>query len=125
MKRLLLLVLGGLLVSGPAFAQDKAKAPSADKTLSATGEVTAVTAKSLTVKGKTGEWTFDVDKGTHVSVSGATKKTAAAKDAKEALEITQYVKVGDTVAVKYHDMGATKHAADVSVRSSAPGAVKK
>ena len=75
--------------------------------------------------GKTAEWTFDVDKATHVSVSGATKKTMAAKDAKEPLEITQYVKVGDTVNVKYHDMGATKHAADVSVRSSAPGAVKK
>jgi hypothetical protein len=123
MKRLLLLVLGGLLVSGPAFAQDKAKA--ADKTLNATGEVTAVTAKSLTVKGKTGEWTFDVDKDTHVSVAGATKKTMAAKDAKAPLEITQYVKVGDTVAVKYHDMGATKHASDVNVRNSAPGAVKK
>lgn len=123
MKRLMLLALGALLVSGPAFAQDKAKA--ADKTMTASGEVTAVTAKSLTVKGKTGEWTFDVDKSTHVSVAGATKKTTAAKDAKEALEITQYVKMGDTVTVKYHDMGATKHAADVSVRSSAPGAVKK
>ena len=118
MKRVLLLVLGGLLVSGPAFAQDKAKA--ADKTAVASGEVTAVTAKSLTVKGKAGEWTFDVDKSTHVSVSGATKKTAAAKDSKEPLEITQYVKVGDTVSVKYHDMGATKHAADVSVRNSVP-----
>jgi type 1 fimbria pilin len=122
MKRLMLLALGALLVSGPVFAQDKAKA--ADKTMSASGEVTAVTAKSLTVKGKTGEWTFDVDKSTHVSVSGASKKTAAAKDSKEPLEITQYVKVGDTVNVKYHDMGATKHAADVSVRSSAPGAKK-
>jgi hypothetical protein len=118
----MLLALGALLVSGPVFAQDKAKA--ADKTMSASGEVTAVTAKSLTVKGKTGEWTFDVDKSTHVSVSGASKKTAAAKDSKEPLEITQYVKVGDTVNVKYHDMGATKHAAVVSVRSSAPGAKK-
>ena len=124
MKRLMLLALGALLVSGPAFAQDKAKAADT-KTMTASGEVTAVTAKSLTVKGKAGEWTFDVDKSTHVSVAGATKKTTAAKDAKEALEITQYVKVGDTVSVKYHDMGATKHAADVSVRNSAPGAAKK
>lgn len=122
MKRLMLLALGVLLVAGPSFAQEK---KAAEKTMTASGEVTAVTAKSLTVKGKAGEWTFDIDKDTHVSVSGATKKTAAAKDAKEALEITQYVKVGDTVSVKYHDMGATKHAADVSVRNSAPGAVKK
>ena len=122
MKRLLLLVLGGLLVSGPAFAQAKA---AADKTLNANGTVSSVSASSLTVKGKSGEWTFAVDKSTHVSVSGASKKTAAAKDSKEPLEITQYVKVGDTVTVKYHDMGATKHAADVVVRSSAPGAAKK
>ncbi len=122
MKRLLLLVLGGLLVSGPAFAQAKA---AADKTLNANGTVSAVSANSLTVKGKSAEWTFAVDKSTHVSVSGASKKTAAAKESKEPLEITQYVKVGDTVSVKYHDMGATKHAADVVVRSSTPGAAKK
>jgi len=122
MKRVLLLVLGGLLLTGPAFAQEK---KAADKTMNASGEVTAVTAKSITVKGKEGEWTFDVDKATHVSVAGATKKTAAAKDNKEALEITQYVKVGDTVSVKYHDMGASKHAADVNVRNSAPAAKKK
>ena len=111
MKRALLLILGALLVSGPAFAQDKAK------TVTASGSVSAVTATSLTVKGKTAEWTFVVDKDTHVAVAGATKKTAALKDAKTPPAITEYVKVGDTVTVKYHD-GATKHAADVLVRSS-------
>ncbi|HYT69164.1 MAG TPA: hypothetical protein VEL51_22265 [Vicinamibacterales bacterium] len=122
MKRLVLLVLGVLLVSGPAFAQEKAKA---DKTITASGSVSAVSPSSLTVKGKTGEWTFAVDKSTHVSVAGATKKTAAAKESKEPLEITQYVKVGDSVTVKYHDMGATKHAADVLVRASVPAMPKK
>jgi hypothetical protein len=36
--------------------------------------------------------------------------------------ITDFVKVGDNVTVKYHDMGTTKHAATVTVRSgmSAP-----
>jgi hypothetical protein len=29
------------------------------------------------------------------------------------------------VTVKYHDMGATKHAAEVLVRNSMPGAAKK
>ncbi len=122
MKRLVLLVLGVLLVSGPAFAQEKAKP---DKTITASGSVSAVSPSSLTVKGKTGEWTFAVDKSTHVSVAGATKKTAAAKESKEPLEITQYVKVGDSVTVKYHDMGATKHAADVLVRASVPAMPKK
>jgi hypothetical protein len=128
MKRLLIVALGVFLVSAPAFAQAKqAKAdkPAAAKTLTASGEVSAVSATSLTVKGKSGEWTFDVDKSTHISVPGATKKTAAAKDSKEPLEITQYVKAGDTVTVKYHDMGATKHAADVMVRTSLPAAAKK
>lgn len=123
MKRLLLVALGAVLMSAPAFAQ--AKADKAEKTLNASGSVSAVSSSSLTVKGKTAEWTFAVDKSTHVSVAGATKKTAAAKDSKEPLEITQYVKVGDSVTVKYHDMGATKHAADVMVRNSTPAAKKK
>ena len=53
------------------------------------------------------------------------KKTAAAKDAKEPLAITQYVKVGDSVSVKYHDMGATKHAAEVHVVNSSPAAANR
>ncbi len=126
MKRVLLLVLGVMLVTGPAFAQAaKTEKAASDKTMNASGTVSAVSADSLTVKGKTAEWTFAVDKATHVSVSGATKKTAALKDAKAPTAITEYVKVGDTVMVKYHDMGATKHAAEVNVRVSAPGAAKK
>jgi hypothetical protein len=121
MKRVLMLVLGVLLVSGPAFAQ----AAKAEKTANASGTVSAVTATSLTVKGKTAEWTFDVDKATHVKVAGATKKTAALKDSKTPTAITEFVKVGDSVTVTYHDMGATKHAADVLVRNSIPAAKKK
>ena len=79
---------------------------------------------SLTVKGKEGEWTFAIDKATHVSVKGASKTTAAAKDSKVPLAITQYVKVGDTVLVAYHEAGGAKHAADVQVRSSSPAAKK-
>jgi len=124
MKKILSVVLGVLMFSAPAFAQATAKS-APEKTLNATGEVSAVSPTSLTVKGKSGEWTFAVDKETRVAVQGASKKTAAAKDAKEALEITKYVKVGDTVMVKYHEQGATKHAADVQVRSSNPIPVKK
>ena len=61
--------------------------------------------------------TFAVDKETLVRVAGATRKTAALKDSKTPPAITEYVKVADYVTVKYHD-GATKHAADVLVRSS-------
>lgn len=128
MKRVLLLVLGGVLMAGPAFAQEKAaekaEKPAASKTLNASGSVTEVSATSLTIKAKSGDLTFAVDKATHVSVAGATKKTAELKDNKTAPTITEYVKVGDSVTVKYHDMGATKHAADVLVRAAAPAKKK-
>ena len=120
MKRLSVLVLGALLLAAPVFAQEKAAKPAADKVLSATGVVSAVSAESLTIKAKGTEWKFAVDKNTHVSAVGASRKTAALKDEKKPAQITEYVKVGDSVTVKYHDMGSTKHAADVVVRGSLP-----
>lgn len=118
MQRLIALTLGVLLLSAPAFAQDKGQKSAADKTLSATGVVSAINAEWITVKAKGAEWKFAVDKSTHVSVAGASRKTAALKDDKKPSQIHEYVKVGDSVTVKYHDKGATKHAADVIVRSS-------
>lgn len=118
MKCLTALTLGVLLLSAPAFAQEKAQKAAAGKTLAATGVVSAINAEWITVKAKGGEWKFSVDKSTHVSVAGATRKTAALKDDKKPTRINEYVKVGDSVTVKYHDMGAIKHAADVIVRSS-------
>ena len=121
MRFLSVVALGGLLLASPALAQEKAAKPAAEKTLTATGVVSAVTADSLTVKGKDASWTFAVDKETHVSASGASRKTAALKSDQKPATLTEYVKVGDTVNVKYHEKGTTKHAADVSVRSSLPG----
>lgn len=121
MKFVPVVALGVLLLSAPALAQDKTAKPAAAKTLTATGVVSAVSADSLTVKGKDASWTFAVDKETHVSASGASRKTAALKSDQKPATITEYVKVGDTVNVKYHEKGTTKHAADVVVRSSLPG----
>ena len=125
MKCLAIVALGVFLVSAPALAQDKAAKSAESKTMTATGSVSSVSADSLTVKGKTGEWTFGVDKSTHVAVAGASKKNAALKDSKTPTQITEFVKVGDTVTVKYHDMGTMKHAADVMVKNAAPAAAKK
>jgi hypothetical protein len=129
MKRLMVLFVGVLLAAAPAFAQAKAgkaaKSDAAGKTMSAMGSVTAVSGDSLTVKAKTGDMTFAVDSSTHVSAPGASHKSAAAKDAKKPTVITDFVKVGDDVSVKYHDMGATKHAASVMVRSATPAAASK
>jgi|SRR5436190_12857500 len=125
MKKVLMLAVALMVAAAPAFAQDKKAAPAADKTMSAAGAVTAVTADSVTVKGKTGEWTFAVDGKTQVTASGASHKTAAAKADNKPTPITEFVHVGDQVAVKYHDMGATKHAASVRVTTAKPAAAKK
>ena len=117
MKRVLCLVVGALLATAPVFAQAPTAAKPAGKTVTATGTVSAVTADSVTVKGKDGEWTFAVDKDTKITMPGASKKTAALKDAKKPAPITEFVKVGDSVTVKYHD-GPTKHAAEVLVLSA-------
>jgi hypothetical protein len=116
MKRLMMLFVAAVLVAAPVFAQPKAPA---GKTMSAAGKVSAVTADSVTVKGKDAEWTFTVDKDTVVVAKGASHKMAAMKDDKKPTVITEFVSVGDDVSVKYHDMGATKHAATVSVRNPA------
>ena len=125
MKRFLVLAVAALLASAPVFAQEKAAKPAAAKTMTATGTVSAVSDKSLTVKVKEADLAFTVDKDTYVKAKGATKATAAAKDAKQSLTITQYVKTGDSVTVTYHDLGSSKHAAEVLVRSSAAPAPPK
>lgn len=123
MKRALMFCVAALLVAGPAaaMAQEKPAKPAASekaaakKMLSATGTVTAVSATSLTIKEKTGETTFVVDNDTKVTAVGAGRKTAALKTDKKPTPITEFVSVGDTVRVQYHDLGATKHAAAVRV----------
>src|SRR5829696_3390083 len=129
MKRLFGILTGALLtIAVPALAhagqetktkpaaadeETKAKPAASAKTMSASGTVSAVSNDSLTVKGKTDEWTFAVDKSTTVKAKGATHKTAAMKADGKATAITDFVKTGDMVMVRYHDMGATKHAAAV------------
>jgi hypothetical protein len=127
MRKVLMLAVALMVAAAPAFAQDKKAAdkPAAPaKLLSAAGAVTAVAADSLTVKGKTGEWTFAVDSKTQVTAAGASHKTAAAKADNKATPITEFVHVGDAVAVKYHE-GTPKHAASVRVTAAAKPAPKK
>jgi len=115
--------LAGILVVAVALAlpmaaraeQDAAKA----KTLSAMGTVSAVTVDSLTVKGKTDTWTFTIDKDTTVTAKGATHKSLELKAEGKASKLTEFVKVGDSVTVGYHDIGAKKHAATIRVTAAA------
>jgi hypothetical protein len=90
----------------------KAAAP---KALKAMGTISALASDSVTVKGKTESWTFTVDKDTVVVAKGASHKMAALKADGKPSMVTDFVKVNDNVTVTYHDMGATKHAAEIRV----------
>lgn len=124
MKSFTGLFIAAVLVAAPAFAQSQPPAAPAAKTMgaasaktmTATGTVSAVSADSVTVKGKTAEWTFAVDKSTVVIAKGGSHKMDAMKADKKPTTITEFVSVGDDVSVRYHD-GATKHAANVTVRT--------
>jgi len=134
MKRVLPIVVAAILLAVPAFAQTAKPSGSASsqkgsaassKTMTAAGTVASVSASSLSVKGKSGDMTFTVDEKTHVVASGASHKSAANKADNKPTQITDMVHEGDMVTVKYHDMGAEKHAAEVRVSKSATAAPKK
>jgi hypothetical protein len=99
----------------PSFAS----AQGAAKTMNATGTVSSVAPDTITVKGKTDSWTFMIDKDTSVTAKGATHKSLALKADGKATVLTDFVKMGDTVTVAYHDMGTMKHAARINVTSPA------
>ena len=125
MKRVLMMVLGLLLLASPGFAQaakgtKAVEKAAAAKTMTAAGKVSAVAVDSVTVKGKDAEWTFVVDKETMVVAAGASHKMAALNADKKPTVVTEFVKSGDEVTVKYHDLGATKHASTISVVAAAP-----
>ena len=96
-------------IAVPSFA--------ADTTKSAKGTVKTVAADSLTVTDAAGkDWTFAVDSKTKVIASGGTHKTADTKAMGKSPLITDIVKEGSKVSIKFHDMGEGKlHAASVRV----------
>ena len=89
------------------------------KTMNASGTVSAVSNDSVTVKGKTESWTFMIDKDTSVTAKGATHKSLALKADGKSSVLTEYVKMGDTVSVAYHDMAGKMHAATINVTMQA------
>jgi hypothetical protein len=127
MRRRLVGVLVGTLalVAAPALAYAQGtggtksgeKAAAAPKTQNTQGAVTAVAPDSITVKAKSGEMTFTIDKTTTVTAKGATHKSLALKADGKSTMLTDFVKVGDQVTVAYHDMGTSKHAASIRVTS--------
>jgi hypothetical protein len=114
MKGMFAFVAAALLLSGvPAYAQDAA----ADaKAMTAIGTVKTVAADSIVVTDKDGkDWTFVVDKTTKAYAKGGSHMADEKKASGETMLITDSVKVGDKVNIKYHEMGEKKHAASVRV----------
>ena len=114
MKRLMMLSLGVILMAARLFAGEKTAA----KGQSVSGTVTAVSAGSLTIKGKDGEQTFAAGKWTVVIARGASHKMAAMEADNQPALLTDFVDVGADVTVKYQEMDGTQRAAKVSVYRS-------
>ena len=112
-------LLFGTLVAVLLVTMVQPAARAQGKTMNASGTVSAVSPASLTVKSKTEEWTFTIDKDTVVTAKGATHKSLALKAGGKETMLTDFVKSGDTVSVAYHDMGKMKHAATINVTFSA------
>ena len=95
-------------------------AAAAPKAQTASGTVTAVTGKSLTVKAASGDMTFTIDDKTTVSGTGI--GTAGRKLASEGAKPTlgEFIKEGDTVSVTYKDMAGTNHASVIRIVRKKP-----
>jgi hypothetical protein len=120
MRRFFVGCVAVLFTMAPVFVMAQAAAkkqdtPASRKTLSVTGIVSMLTTASLTVKAKTGEVTFVIDKDTRVIGIGAGRKSAELKKRGKPTLITEFVRMGDTVVVRYYDMGTMMHAAEVRV----------
>jgi len=130
MKKVLMLAVAFALAAAPAFAQakkgsEKPAKPAAAKSGSVAGSVAAVSADSLTVHPKEGaDVTVAVDAKTNVQATGASHKTATAKSENKPTPITDFVHVGDNVAVKFSDNGTAKMATSVRVTTAKPAPKK-
>lgn len=80
----------------------------------ARGTVVAISDSSLSVKVRDQEMKFSVDSQTVVEARGAgTKMRSARASGKAGVPITDVIKVGESVAVTYHDMNGALHASAV------------
>jgi hypothetical protein len=91
----------------------------AEDTKVARGTVVAMEGKSLTVKVRDQEMAFTVDSKTFVEARGAGTKSRAAQAAgKPGPRLGDVVKVGQAVAVTYHEIDGVRHASIVRAVAS-------
>ncbi len=121
MRRVLVLVaialVGVLFVAVPAIQ--------AQATKTAKGSVTAVTGDQVTVKVGTEDMNFTIDPKTKIIGRGAGTQTKAAQAKGEAgAKLTDLVKVGQLVTVRYTTKDNVMQATEVRVTGTAPAPKK-
>jgi hypothetical protein len=89
------------------------------KPMTESGVVSAVSGNTFTIKGKTGETTFSVDPKTVVSGVGFGTAGKKITDAGGKPTLSEFVHMGDSVTVTYHDTGVAKMASNVRVTKKA------
>ena len=110
-----------VMVSALALALSVAPAlTAADESKTVRGTVTSIAGDSITVKAMDKDMTFKLDKTTEViAKGGTTAMREAQKLGAEGIRISDLVKVGDGVEVKYHEMGGAMHATMIRAGVSA------
>jgi hypothetical protein len=105
----------GGLPSGEGSTSEDAAATAGSKTLSASGTVSEVSGSSVSIKSGTDAHTFAIDKDTVIQGEGVGTLSRKLKEAGKGMTAPDAIAVGDTVTVRYHDMGSSKHAAEISI----------
>jgi hypothetical protein len=95
--------VGVLAGAGQAAAQTK----------EARGTVTAVAERSVTVKAGAQELTFFADRETHIEVRSTEKALQQAKAGSPAPRVSDFLKPGYTVLVRYREENGRNHALDI------------
>jgi len=92
----------------------------AEDTRVARGTIVAITGNSLTVKVRDEEMAFKVDSKTWVEARGAGTKSRAAQAAgKPGVKLADVLKVGQAVAVTFHEIDGVRHASAVRAVAAA------
>lgn len=112
---------GAIALSASLMIAVAASSASAQGTKKATGTVSAVSGSSVTVKTKSGDMTFSVDKDTVITApGGGTKAKAAKAEGKAGATASDVLKAGQAVEVSYHETGGTMHAASIRAIAEVP-----
>jgi hypothetical protein len=108
-------IRGGLSPSEGSTSEDAAAASASSKTQSASGTVSEVSGGSLSIKSGSESHTFAIDKDTVIQGEGVGTLSRKLKEAGKGMTAPDAIAVGDTVTVRYHDVGSSKHAAEISI----------